>query len=105
MRKPSMPPAGPPRDSQSSISTSQPTPIIVPKPNVKYSTVDSPPRSFATALDYISARQDQHPRIATDPRVMFSSCAPCLRGYERPDEVIIPHMTHQPRASFQSPRF
>src|SRR5438552_2896626 len=33
-----MPPPGPPRDSQSSIRTSQPTPIIVPKPNVKYST-------------------------------------------------------------------
>src|SRR2546421_477366 len=40
---PSMPPAGPPRASQSSISTSQPTPIIVPNPNVKYSMVDRPP--------------------------------------------------------------
>src|SRR5215831_2257152 len=40
---PSMPPPGPPRASQSSISTSQPTPIIVPKPNVKYSTVERPP--------------------------------------------------------------
>jgi hypothetical protein len=34
-----MNPPGPPRDNQSSISTSQPTPIIVPKPKVKYSTV------------------------------------------------------------------
>ena len=41
-----MPPAGPPRDSQSSIRTTQPTPIIVPKPNVKYSTVLKPPRSL-----------------------------------------------------------
>ena len=31
-----MPPPGPPRVSQSSIRTSQPTPIIVPKPKVKY---------------------------------------------------------------------
>jgi len=31
-----MPPPGPPRDSQSSIRTTQPTPIIVPNPNVKY---------------------------------------------------------------------
>ncbi len=48
MRKPSIPPAGPPRDSQSSIRTTQPTPIIVPKPKVKYSTVLRPPRSRVT---------------------------------------------------------
>src|SRR4030095_12113375 len=52
IRKPSIPPAGPPRDSQSSIRTTQPTPIIVPNPKVKYSTVLSPPRSFAIAADY-----------------------------------------------------
>src|SRR6185295_5164522 len=39
IRKPSMAPPGPPRDSQSSIRTTQPTPIIVPKPKVKYSIV------------------------------------------------------------------
>src|SRR5437868_209631 len=42
-----MPPAGPPRVSQSSMRTSQPTPIIVPKPKVKYSIVLRLPCSFA----------------------------------------------------------
>jgi hypothetical protein len=45
-----MPPPGPPRDSQSSIRTSQPTPIIEPKPNVKYSIVLKLPCSFAFAI-------------------------------------------------------
>src|SRR5438093_14359 len=40
-----MPPPGPPRDSQSSMRTTHPTPIIVPKPKVKYSTVLRPPWS------------------------------------------------------------
>src|SRR6266850_8151085 len=35
--KPSMAPPGPPRPSQSSMMTSQPTPTMLPKPNVKYS--------------------------------------------------------------------
>src|SRR5262245_51322252 len=37
-RKPSMAPPGPPRPSQSSMTTSQPAPTILPKPNVKYSS-------------------------------------------------------------------
>src|ERR1700758_749048 len=66
-----MPPAGPPRASQSSMRTSQPTPIIVPNPKVKYSTVDRPPWR----------RVD---------------------GMKRLYDMAV---THQPRASFQSPRF
>src|SRR5262245_39857040 len=38
-----MAPPGPPRESQSSIRTTQPTPTIEPKPNVKYSTAESRP--------------------------------------------------------------
>src|SRR6266849_1578044 len=41
-----MPPPGPPRDNQSSIRTTQPTPIIVPKPKVKYSTALRRPWSW-----------------------------------------------------------
>src|SRR6266516_2607595 len=37
-RKPSIAPPGPPRPSQSSMMTSQPTPTMLPKPNVKYSS-------------------------------------------------------------------
>src|SRR5436190_1698608 len=37
-RKPSIAPPGPPRPSQSSMTTSQPAPTILPKPNVKYSS-------------------------------------------------------------------
>src|SRR3954462_380154 len=37
-KKPSIAPAGPPRASQSSMMTSQPTPTMLPKPNVKYSS-------------------------------------------------------------------
>src|SRR4051794_5698271 len=40
-RNPSIDPPGPPRPSQSSITTSQPTPTIVPKPKVKYSRAPS----------------------------------------------------------------
>ena len=55
-----MPPPGPPRVSQSSIRTSQPTPIIVPKPKVKYSTVLRPPwRPCAVARPSVfEAEQD-----------------------------------------------
>ena len=56
-----MPPPGPPRDSQSSIRTSQPTPIIVPNPNVKYSTVLRLPRSLGIALHYTSSAISHQP--------------------------------------------
>src|SRR6266496_1018121 len=37
-KKPIMAPPGPPRRSQSSITSSQPAPTMLPKPNVKYSS-------------------------------------------------------------------
>src|SRR5580765_6555818 len=82
IRKPSIPPAGPPRDSQSSIRTTQPTPIIVPKPNVKYSTVFSPPRRRVTPPHYTGL----------------------LRVFEF-SWLEFPLVGHQPRKSFESPRF
>src|SRR5574342_11183 len=100
MRKPSIPPAGPPRESQSSIRTTQPTPIIVPKPKVKYSTVLSPPRRRATRALYLSStrelgRPGRH-EGATPGR--SASCFVLSWLECRP-------VGHQPRRSFASPRF
>ena len=50
-----MPPAGPPRVSQSSIRTSQPTPIIEPNPKVKYSIVLRLPCSLGIGARTIAA--------------------------------------------------
>ena len=44
----SIAPTGPPRDNQSSIKTTHPTPTMLPKEKVKYSTVVSVRCSFAT---------------------------------------------------------
>src|SRR5213075_2946691 len=44
-RNPSIAPPGPPRPSQSSMMTSQPTPTMLPKPKVKYSSAPRVRRS------------------------------------------------------------
>src|SRR5580704_14493452 len=92
-------PPGPPRVSQSSIRTSQPTPIIVPKPNVKYSMVLRPPRSADDGDLAIAIRTG-------------SAAAASRRHYTRRGGVrraartrYNSEMHHQPRASFESPRF
>src|SRR5689334_16380497 len=133
-----MPPAGPPRDSQSSIRTSQPTPIIVPNPKVKYSTVLRLPCSrsrCAIRARTITAARSNDPVCGRTRRPQSAqSCArrtPPLRGgnarddrrwggltslpslralrsttrFHRMTVVKLRVMTHQPRASFQSPRF
>src|SRR5262245_49917148 len=90
MRKPSIPPTGPPRASQSSIRTTQPTPIMVPKPKVKYSTVLSPPRRFTIAADYIR-RKYQHPSFRFNS--MLLPQAHSLHAAEHPpdpDAVVRP---------------
>src|SRR5262249_2085875 len=94
-RNPSMPPAGPPRVSQSSIRTSQPTPIIVPNPNVKYSTVLRLPCRRSRAIRTQAAAE----------RVGCSNAWRAPRGRVSRRHYTIAPMTHQPRASFRSPRF
>src|SRR5947209_3380700 len=88
-----MPPPGPPRASQSSISTSQPTPIIVPKPKVKYSTVLSPPWSAGLVAARVAIRRRTIDHDAWK------------RGRRRGEAVELPAMNNQPRPSFKSPRF
>src|SRR5438067_2404499 len=88
-----MPPPGPPRASQSSISTSQPTPIIVPKPKVKYSTVLSPPWSAGLVAARVAIRRRTIDHDAWK------------RGRRRREAVELPAMNNQPRPSFKSPRF
>src|SRR5262249_34542835 len=100
---------------QSSIRTSQPTPIIVPNPKVKYSTVLRLPCSRSrvcmrartiTAARWITteAQRREHGSRGgvrmIGPAVSVRS-SPCLRV----SVVKLAGMTHQPRASFQSPRF
>src|ERR1044071_6229420 len=65
-RNPSMAPAGPPRASQSSMMTSQPTPTMLPNPNVKYS---SAPRLRL--------------RLVGGDAKLFFECGEELRGAER----------------------
>src|SRR6184192_54304 len=88
-----MPPPGPPRASQSSISTSQPTPIIVPKPKVKYSTVLSPPWSAGLVASRVAIRRRTIDHDAWK------------RGRRRREAVELLAMNNQPRPSFKSPRF
>src|SRR5579864_2556368 len=91
IRKPSMPPPGPPRISQSSIRTSQPTPIMVPKPKVKYSTVVSPPRSVGVEVTGAAIR------------ARTIAGAGVLHAHAKRRRMA--HVTNQPRPSFTSPRF
>src|ERR671933_252230 len=87
MRNPSMPPAGPPRASQSSIRTTHPTPIIVPKPNVKYSIVLRPPcrcAAFEVCVDDIGEDYTAYARtcLATHAARCLATHAPrCLGTY------------------------
>src|ERR1041385_5357540 len=100
-----MPPAGPPRDSQSSIRTSQPTPIIVPNPKVKYSTVLRLPcsRSRCAIRARTITAAPSNPSVRRSLRSLRALRSPTR--CRRITVVKLWVMTHQPRPSFQSPRF